>query len=51
MDLVFTQLEIATVALSVVLGALIARDDESNWLEGPRLLAVYLIAARAFFFS
>ncbi len=50
MDLVFTQLEIATVALSVILVALIALDGESNWFEGAQLLAVYLIIGMAFFF-
>ncbi len=50
MDLVFTQLEIATVALAVVLTALIALDGESNWFEGVQLLGVYLIIGLAFFF-
>jgi Ca2+:H+ antiporter len=50
MDLVFTQLETATVALSVVLVALVALDGESNWLEGAQLLAVYAIIGLAFFF-
>jgi Ca2+:H+ antiporter len=50
MDLVFTQLEIATVALAVVLVALIALDGESNWFEGTQLVAVYAIVALAFFF-
>ncbi|MGH2586636.1 MAG: calcium/proton exchanger [Dehalococcoidia bacterium] len=50
MDLVFTQLEIATVALAVILVALISLDGESNWFEGAELLAVYLIIALAFYF-
>lgn len=50
MDLVFTQLEIATVALTVVLVALIALDGESNWFEGAQLLAMYMIVALAFYF-
>ena len=50
MDLVFTQLEIATVAITVVLVALIALDGESNWFEGAQLLAMYLIIALAFYF-
>ncbi len=49
MDLVFTQLEIATVALAVVLTALIALDGESNWLEGALLMIVYAILAVSFF--
>jgi Ca2+:H+ antiporter len=50
MDLVFTQLELATVALAVVMVALIALDGESNWLEGAQLLAVYAILGLAFYF-
>ncbi|MBI2760553.1 MAG: calcium/proton exchanger [Chloroflexi bacterium] len=50
MDLVFTPLEIATVALTVILVALIALDGESNWFEGAALLAVYAVVALAFFF-
>lgn len=50
MDLAFTQLELATVALAVILVAFIALDGESNWFEGAQLLAVYLIVALAFFF-
>jgi Ca2+:H+ antiporter len=50
MDLVFTPLETATVALSVVLVSLVALDGESNWLEGAQLLSVYIIIALAFFF-
>src|SRR5215208_350484 len=50
MDLVFTQLEIATVGLTVILVALIALDGESNWFEGAQLLAMYAIIALAFYF-
>lgn len=50
LDLVFTQLEVTTVAVAVVLVALIALDGESNWFEGAALLAVYILIALAFFF-
>ncbi len=50
LDLVFTDLEVATVALAVLLTSLIALDGESNWLEGAQLLAVFAIVALAFFF-
>lgn len=50
MNLVFTQLELVTVGLTVVLVSFIAIDGESNWFEGAELLAVYLIVALAFFF-
>lgn len=50
MDLVFTPLEVATVAFGVIMVTLIALDGESNWFEGAELLAVYAIVALAFFF-
>ena len=50
MDLVFTPLEIASVAVAVGITALIAFDGESNWLEGALLLGVYAILAVSFFF-
>ncbi len=50
MDLVFTDLEVVTVGLAVVLVALVALDGESNWFEGVALTGVYAIVALAFFF-
>jgi Ca2+:H+ antiporter len=50
MDLVFTPLEVASVAVAVGITALIAFDGESNWLEGALLLGVYAILAVSFFF-
>ena len=50
MSLVFTGFEIAAVALSVAITALVSLDGESNWLEGAQLIAVYLILAIAFYF-
>jgi Ca2+:H+ antiporter len=50
MDLLFTPLEVVSVAISVAVIALIAQDGESNWMEGVQLLAVYVILAIAFFF-
>jgi Ca2+:H+ antiporter len=50
MDLVFTSLESAAVALTVILVALIALDGESNWFEGVQLLGVYAILGLAFYF-
>jgi len=49
MDLVFTPLEIAAVAVAAGISALIALDGESNWLEGALLLGVYAILAISFF--
>ena len=49
MDLIFTPLEVVTIAASVAVVALIAQDGESNWMEGVLLLAVYIILGLTFF--
>ncbi|HEX9895861.1 MAG TPA: calcium/proton exchanger [Gemmatimonadales bacterium] len=50
MDLVFTTFEVAALALTMVVSAIITLDGESNWFEGVQLLAMYaLVAAMAFF--
>jgi Ca2+:H+ antiporter len=50
MSLVFTPLEIAGVALSVLIVAMISMDGETTWLEGVELVAVYLIFAISAYF-
>ncbi len=50
MDLVFNPFELAALAASVIVAALISLDGESNWLEGAQLLIVYVILALAFFY-
>ncbi len=35
---------------AALIAALVALDDESNWMEGAQLLVVYIILAMAFFF-
>ncbi len=50
MSLVFNPFEIAALAASVVIAALITLDGESNWLEGAQLVIVYVILALAFFY-
>jgi Ca2+:H+ antiporter len=50
MSLVFTPLEIAGVALSVLIVAMISVDGETTWLEGVELVAVYLIFAFSAYF-
>jgi Ca2+:H+ antiporter len=50
LDLVFSPAEVLAVALSVMIVGEIARDGESNWLEGVQLLAVYAILAMLFYF-
>ena len=49
MTLVFSPVEIAILALLVVMFAYIGQDGESNWLEGAQLLALYIMAAILFF--
>jgi len=50
MTLIFNPFELAALAASAAIAALISLDGESNWLEGAQLLAVYVIVALAFFF-
>lgn len=50
MDLLFTNLEVLAIVLSVAIMALISQDGESNWMEGVQLLAVYIILGIAFFY-
>jgi Ca2+:H+ antiporter len=50
MVLVFHPFELAALVAATAIGALIALDGESNWMEGAQLIAVYVILAVAFFF-
>jgi Ca2+:H+ antiporter len=50
MDFVFSTFEVAAVALSTLLIALISLDGQSNWLEGAQLCGAYAIMAISFFF-
>jgi Ca2+:H+ antiporter len=50
MSLVFTPFEILSVAVSVIVAAIVTQDGESNWFEGVMLLMVYFILAVSFFF-
>jgi Ca2+:H+ antiporter len=49
MTLAFSPVEIAILALLVVIFAYIGQDGESNWLEGVQLLALYAMAAILFY--
>lgn len=49
MSLVFSPVELAILALLVIIFAYIGHDGESNWLEGVELLALYAMAAIVFF--
>ena len=50
MDLAFSLMEVASIALAVAIASAVVRDAESNWLEGALLLLVYGILGVAFFF-
>ena len=50
MDFVFSTFEVAAVALSTLLIALISSDGRSNWLEGAQLCGAYVIMGISFFF-
>lgn len=49
MNLLFTPLEVITIAVSVAIVALISQDGESNWMEGALLLSVYAILGITFY--
>ena len=49
MTLVFNPFELAAIGLSVVTGALVVNDGETNWLEGLQLLGLYALLAVAFY--
>jgi Ca2+:H+ antiporter len=50
MNLAFTEFEVMSVAVSVIILGYVANDGECNWLEGVQLLAVYAILGTTFFF-
>ncbi len=51
MDLVIHRpLELAGLVGATLITASVARDGESNWLEGAMLLGIYLLLALAFFY-
>jgi Ca2+:H+ antiporter len=50
MNLAFSPLEVAAVALSTLVVSISVQDGESNWFEGIQLLAVYLMVAVAAFY-
>jgi len=49
MQLVFSPLEIAGIALAVLILEMIVNDGETVWFEGAELIAAYSILAIAFF--
>ena len=51
MDLCFSEIELLSIIVSVIILGFVATDGECNWLEGAQLLAVYGILGAAFFFQ
>ncbi|MDQ0417710.1 Ca2+:H+ antiporter [Croceifilum oryzae] len=49
MDLVFTNYEVAAVAVSALIASSVSRDGSTNWYEGTLLLLVYVILGTVFF--
>ena len=48
--LAFSSLEIALLVAAAVMAGLIASTGSTSWVEGFQLLAIYAIAALAFWF-
>jgi len=49
LDLLFSGMELMVLGLATAIFGYISLDGESNWLEGVQLLALYVMAALAFF--
>lgn len=50
MTLAFNPIEIAVLAVVVVIFFFVSQDGESNWLEGLQLVVLYALAATVFFY-
>ncbi len=50
LDLAFTVLEVASVAVAVAVASSVMQDSKSNWLEGSFLLVAYAAIGVAFFY-
>jgi Ca2+:H+ antiporter len=50
MNLVFTPAEVLAIFPAVISANEIARDGESNWMEGVQILAVYVMLCIVFYF-
>ena len=49
MDIVFTPIELASIAVAVFVAKSVASDGRTNWYEGFLLIMVYVILGIAFF--
>jgi len=50
MDLLFTEFEVISVAVAVMVAQTMTSDGESHWIEGVMMIAVYAILGVGFFF-
>ncbi len=50
MDLLFSNMEVVAIGISVWVLSLVCNDGESNWMEGVQLLAVYIMLGIAFYY-
>ena len=50
LSLSFGKLEIVTLFLAVLIGAMVSGDGHGNWYKGVQLITVYLIIALMFYF-
>jgi Ca2+:H+ antiporter len=50
MDLLFTQFEVMSIAIAVIVAQTMTSDGESHWLEGVMMVAVYAILGVGFFY-
>lgn len=50
MNLIFTTIELAAIAVSVLIATSISRDGSTTWFEGKLLLIVYIILGVSFYF-
>ena len=50
LSLSFGKLEIVTLFLAVLIGAMVSGDGHANWFKGVQLITVYVIIALMFYF-
>ena len=50
MDILFSTIELAAIAVAVLIATSISRDGATTWYEGKLLLLVYVVLGVAFFF-
>ncbi|WP_219837749.1 calcium/proton exchanger [Paenibacillus sp. R14(2021)] len=49
MDIIFTPIELAAIAVSVFIAKSISKDGSTNWYEGALLIIVYIILGISFY--